>query len=1056
MLCFSAPLCLAALGCTLLGFASLRSAAPRCARLRSLFTCTAGPRLRHSQLRFATLFACYVVGKVIAHTHDDVGWLKTVDEYYSGTNSSITLAGVQWILDSVITSLEENPERVFNYVEQAFFQRWWREQDASMQARVRALVDRKQLVFVEGGWSMPDEANPTFTDWIDTMTLGLKFIKDEFGPEPAAQAGRVLWQLDPFGHSRTVAMAAAKWGADIGVMGRIDYDDMLHREQTKTMEFVWKTSPSLGQSADLFTLKTSHGYNPPDGFCFDIRCGNDPIQDDPRLENVNIQAKADAYVKQVLAWADWYTSDNVMIFAGTDFTYQQAGMWFKSMDKLMGYIQNRSEEYGVNIFYSTPQTYVDYVHAANLTYTYKTDDFFPYADYPAAYWSGYFTSRPALKGYVRTSSAFLRECRQLEAFAYGASPSGPVGSSLSSWEAQGVLQHHDAVAGTEQQHVAYDYAKRLSIAHAECASLTEDAVARLTEAPYVGRDWSECPRANVSLCPATQTPSPQGVAIVLYNQVTSPLSTWHRVPVDSDSWTVVNATGSPVLAQMVANPAPLPDRDSASKYTLTFFAENLPPMGYATYFMVPGTPVLGGPAPHAKRVEVEEMDASPVVENADVRLTFDESTGLLQSYVDKRSGVETKLNQYLAYYNASAGEHVVRTFDASGHSSSYFDEINPGQAAGAYIMRVNSTTLYPINGKSHTASLSVHSGPHGTEVVQAFGSWAYQVIRLYAGMSVPEIEYTIGPIDIADQDGKEVISVWQSDIASGDTWYSDANAREVIQRKRDFRATWKLNCTAPVACNYNPVNLATYLEDQSRRLTLVTDRSNGGTSMAPGEMEVTLHRRLLFDDNRGVGQALNETGLSGTGLVIRAKHLFFVQAPEEAGTSWRMLGRQLTYRPRALYASLPATPQEWALGHRVSWSGLTQALPPPVYLQTFQVVGPNKVLLRLTHMYAAGESSIYSKPVSMDLTSVFKAFSITSWTELSLAGNMPVSKLQSRLKWDASGGPEGMTPPVRGGGEEVEEDGRNERGDGSEFVVELVPMETRTFELDVTWLDIAP
>ena len=30
------------------------------------------------------------------------------------------------------------------------------------------------------------------------------------------------------------------------------------------------------------------------------------------------------------------------------------------------------------------------------------------------------------------------------------------------WEAMGLLQHHDAVAGTEKQHVANDYARHLS------------------------------------------------------------------------------------------------------------------------------------------------------------------------------------------------------------------------------------------------------------------------------------------------------------------------------------------------------------------------------------------------------------------------------------------------------------------------------------------------------------------------------------------------------------------------------------------------------------------
>lgn len=32
----------------------------------------------------------------------------------------------------------------------------------------------------------------------------------------------------------------------------------------------------------------------------------------------------------------------------------------------------------------------------------------------------------------------------------------------------GVAQHHDAVSGTEKQHVAFDYAKRLAIGAQQC------------------------------------------------------------------------------------------------------------------------------------------------------------------------------------------------------------------------------------------------------------------------------------------------------------------------------------------------------------------------------------------------------------------------------------------------------------------------------------------------------------------------------------------------------------------------------------------------------------
>lgn len=60
---------------------------------------------------------------LVPHTHDDVGWLKTVDQYYVGSNSSIQVAAVEYILDSFINALQEDPNRKFIYVEMAFFQK---------------------------------------------------------------------------------------------------------------------------------------------------------------------------------------------------------------------------------------------------------------------------------------------------------------------------------------------------------------------------------------------------------------------------------------------------------------------------------------------------------------------------------------------------------------------------------------------------------------------------------------------------------------------------------------------------------------------------------------------------------------------------------------------------------------------------------------------------------------------------------------------------------------------------------------------------------------------
>ncbi|KAL8473314.1 hypothetical protein ACS0TY_030228 [Phlomoides rotata] len=85
---------------------------------------------------------------LVPHTHDDVGWLKTIDQYYVGSNNSIQGACVQTVLDSLIPALIADMNRKFIYVEQAFFQRWWGDQSDTIQQIVRQLVSSGQLEFM--------------------------------------------------------------------------------------------------------------------------------------------------------------------------------------------------------------------------------------------------------------------------------------------------------------------------------------------------------------------------------------------------------------------------------------------------------------------------------------------------------------------------------------------------------------------------------------------------------------------------------------------------------------------------------------------------------------------------------------------------------------------------------------------------------------------------------------------------------------------------------------------------------------------------------------------
>lgn len=130
----------------------------------------------------------------------------------------------------------------------------------------------------------------------------------------------------------------------------------------------------------------------------------------------------------------------------------------------------------MNVFYSSPSCYLYALNQANRTWTSKTDDFFPYANSPHAVWTGYFTSRAALKRYERYSNNILQATRQLNAFSninlrdgfFPLSTKFPFLSvphcrfNFIVVEALGIAQHHDAISGTERQDVANDYALRLS------------------------------------------------------------------------------------------------------------------------------------------------------------------------------------------------------------------------------------------------------------------------------------------------------------------------------------------------------------------------------------------------------------------------------------------------------------------------------------------------------------------------------------------------------------------------------------------------------------------
>nr|XP_023887935.1 probable alpha-mannosidase At5g13980 isoform X3 [Quercus suber] len=692
---------------------------------------------------------------LVPHSHDDVGWLKTIDQYYVGSNNTIQGACVQDVLDSIVPALLADKNRKFIFVEQAFFQRWWSEQSEEIQRIVKKLVSSGQLELINGGMCMHDEATVHYIDMIDQTTLGHRFIKEEFNVTP-----RIGWQIDPFGHSAVQAylLGAEKsltlphsfatnllWeafllmqlGFDSLFFARIDYQDRAKRKNEKSLEVIWRGSKSLGPSAQIFTGAFPKHYDPPSNFYFEVNddSTDSPIvQDNINLFDYNVPQRINEFVAAAVSQANVTRTNHIMWTMGTDFKYQYAHTWFRQMDKFLHYVNQAA--------------------------------------------------------------------RQLEFFK-GRNKLGPNTDSLA--EALAVVQHHDAVSGTEKQHVADDYAKRISIGYKEAEDVVAASlavVANLTSKT----GWSpqnkfqQCPLLNISYCPPSEVDLSNGknLVIVVYNPLGRRREDVVRIPVINENVAVWDSSGKEIESQLL----PLLDVSvevrkyhvkaylgkspkTTPSYWLAFSA-TVPPLGFSTY-IVSSSKRADATSVRQDYKSESRKDGTIQVGPGKLKLIYSGNQGNLAQYINSKSLVKESVQQSYLYYRGDEGNQTV----------------NP-QASGAYIFRPNGT--YPIK-SDNKAPFTVFRGPLLDELHQRINSWIYQITRVYKEKEHVEVEFLVGPIPFGDKIGKEVVTQITTTLKNNKTFYTDSSGRDFIERIRDYRKDWDLEVNEPIAGNYYPVSL---------------------------------------------------------------------------------------------------------------------------------------------------------------------------------------------------------------------------------------------------------
>lgn len=224
-------------------------------------------------------------------------------------------------------------------------------------------------------------------------------------------------------------------------------------------------------------------------------------------------------------------------------------------------------------------------------------------------------------------------------------------------------------------------------------------------------DFETCGDLNISSCDISESSSK--FMVTLYNPLAHSTFQYVRIPVESEHYEVRDYRNVPVSIQI----APIPQdvqslhyRVSRAQYEIVFLANEIPPLGYKSYFITrkdaPKKPMVVLVGNQNDRMLGDDPNAyqapKPVtIGNKYLNLTFDEN-GLLSEIVT--NGIKTKITQSFYHYLGASGNN----------------EIFANRSSGAYIFRPNGTA-----GSTQRADIRVVTGDIVDEVHQVYHKCNY-------------------------------------------------------------------------------------------------------------------------------------------------------------------------------------------------------------------------------------------------------------------------------------------------------------------------------------------
>ncbi|GAB1301271.1 Alpha-mannosidase 2 [Apodemus speciosus] len=827
---------------------------------------------------------------VVPHSHNDPGWLKTFNDYFRDKT--------QYIFNNMVLKLKEDSSRKFMWSEISYLAKWWDIIDNPKKEAVKSwiecgnsmetlhlmrLLQNGQLEIVTGGWVMPDEATPHYFALIDQLIEGHQWLEKNLGVKP-----RSGWAIDPFGHSPTMAYLLKRAGFSHMLIQRVHYSVKKHFSLQKTLEFFWRQNWDLGSVTDIlchmmpfYSYDIPHTCGPDPKICcqFDFkrlpggRYGCPWGVPPEAISPANVQSRAQMLLDQYRKKSKLFRTKVLLAPLGDDFRFSEYTEWdlqYRNYEQLFSYM-NSQPHLKVKIQFGTLSDYFDALEkavgaekkGAQSVFPTLSGDFFTYADRDDHYWSGYFTSRPFYKRMDRIMESRLRPgwtaeilyhlaLKQAQKYKINKFLSSPHYTTLTEARRNlGLFQHHDAITGTAKDWVVVDYGTRLFQSLNSVEKIIGDSAFLLIlkdkklyqsdpSKAFLETDMKQRSQDSLPQKTVIQLSAQEPRYLVVYNPFEQERQSVVSIRVNSATVKVLSDSGTPVEAQVSAVWNDVRTISQAA-YEVSFLA-HIPPLGLkvykilesqsssshlADYVLYNNDGLADNGIFHVKNM-VDAGDAV-TIENSFLEIWFDRS-GLMEKMRRKEDSKQHELKVQFLWYGTTnkrdkSGAYL---FLPDGQGQPYVSLRPP-------FVRVTRGRIYSD--------------------VTCFLEHVTHNVRLYNIQGIEGQSMEISNIvDIRNVYNREIVMRISSKINNQNRYYTDLNGYQIQPR----RTMSKL----PLQANVYPMSTMAYIQDAEHRLSLLTAQALGASSMASGQIEVFMDRRLMQDDNRGLGQGVHDNKIT--------------------------------------------------------------------------------------------------------------------------------------------------------------------------------------------------